>query len=55
MSKTIFECRQVILKNWTQMNQGSETLTHGSQHRTIAHCAFAQILWPLYIPTIVVF
>ena len=31
------------------------TLTTGSQHRTVAHCAFAPILWPLYIPTIVVF
>ena len=28
MSKTRFECRQVILKNWTQMTPGSETLTY---------------------------
>ena len=28
MSKTRFECRQVIKKNWTQMTPGSETLTY---------------------------
>ena len=28
MSKTRFECRQVILKHWTQMTPGSETLTY---------------------------
>ena len=28
MYKTRFECRQVILKNWTQMTPGSETLTN---------------------------
>ena len=28
MSKTRFECRQVIFKNWTQMTPGSETLTY---------------------------
>ena len=28
MSKTRFECRQVILKKWTQMTPGSETLTY---------------------------
>ena len=28
MSKTRFECRQIILNNWTQMTPGSETLTY---------------------------
>ena len=28
MSKTRFECIQVILINWTQMTPGSETLTY---------------------------
>ena len=28
MSKTRFECRQVILKKLTQMTPGSETLTY---------------------------
>ena len=28
MSKTRFECIQVILKNWTQMTTGFETLTY---------------------------
>ena len=27
MPKTRFECTQVILKNWTQMTPGSETLS----------------------------
>ena len=29
MFKTIFECKQVILKHWSQMTPGSETLTYG--------------------------
>ena len=28
MSKTRFECKKVIFKNWTQMTPGSETLTY---------------------------
>ena len=28
MSRTRFECRQVIKKNWTKMTPGSETLTY---------------------------
>ena len=28
MSKTRFECRQVIFKNWTKMTPGSETLMY---------------------------
>ena len=29
MSKTRFECRHIISKNWAQMTPGSETLTNG--------------------------
>ena len=28
MSKTRFECRHIISKNWAQMTPGSETLTY---------------------------
>ena len=34
MSKTRLECRQVILKNWTQMTPGSETLSYIEGLRT---------------------
>ena len=37
MSKTGLECRQVILKNLTQMNPGSETLTYSySEKKTFS-------------------
>ena len=35
MSKTKFECRQAILKNWTQMTPGSETLAYECKKTSI--------------------
>ena len=43
MSKSRFECRHVILKNWAQMTPGSETLTYVILENTI-NCVVKNII-----------